>query len=144
MITGLMVLDCDDNIIFKPNQFMLNRIMGHAPLIEEISAKSVVLYGKSSFDYIYNEHPIHHDSSTVYVGDDLEKVEAAHPFTSVVIIGNKTIIKYLDRIDQLMIIKYKSKGLNPEENEKFILPPQKPLSIAMLINYDIYTYRLHR
>jgi hypothetical protein len=141
MITGLMVLDKDGHVFFEPNKFMLHQVLGHTSLVEEMSEKNVVLYGKSSY-YLIHGTRVHHDSSKVFIGEELEEVEKKHPFSSIIIMGNKTILRYLDKIDTLMVVKYRSAGINPEP-DTFELPDD-PVSICKLINYDIFTYRLNK
>jgi hypothetical protein len=139
MITGLMVLDSDDHVVFEPNPNMLDPVLGHTSLLEDLSEQAIILYGKSTYQQnLCKLHP----EAKVYVGESLEEIKAKHPLTSVIVVGNKTVLRNIDEINNLMVIKYRSQGINPGK-ETFHAPEQQPVSTTKLVNYDILTYRLN-
>lgn len=145
MITGLMVLDCEDNLVFTPNPCMVHRVLGHVELLEELAERGVILFGKSSYKYLYGRRDqfVNNDKTEIYVGADLNEIKKLHPFQHIIVVGNRTILQNIDHLDQLMIVKYKSRGIKPHDS-KFCLPLPPASSVCKLINYDILTYRFNK
>lgn len=142
MINGLLIVDKDDRLVFELTPVMEDALLGHKQLFEAMTSHSVVLIGKTAFSSTFKNQKLH-PTSRCFVDKPIEELISKFPLTPIIVVGNKTVMKYFDRLGSLTVIKYNSPGANGR-GRKFIAPNAPSRVLAACGTYDVIHYDLHK
>ena len=145
MFTGMLVTDRDNHIVFKLNEQMIDKSLGHYRLIGAMSLNSIVLCGKTSVgytDYGWAAHqtPLFNKNAIVRHEESVKKISEEFPNRPIVVVGNWTVLKNIKYLDRVLVFKYRNLGIEPSPS-LFDFPADIK-TISKLINFDILSYEI--
>jgi hypothetical protein len=141
MITGILIVDNDDNLIFDPNEIMQDSASNHASLFFNMSDGAVILTASKVFTKEKIREMIGPDA-LVFEDIAVDQLVYNYPWKPIVVVGNTAVRKSWDSLTDLIVLHYKSLGLNPERT-KFDCPccfPSK--KVVNLPYYTVTHYEL--
>lgn len=122
MITGLLIVDDEDNVYFDLPSVVSNKPLSHYEFFKGISEDCVVLYGRTAWQGLKEWAP--HNTAIPLVNKTLTDVQRLFPFRPVLLVGNHKVLRNFKYLDEVIVVKYHVKGdaIETCPNTKWIEP----------------------
>jgi hypothetical protein len=141
MITGILIVDSDDNIMFTPNAIMYDSDFNHERIFQEMSVDAIVLSGSTAFTK-EKIQSIAGPGALVFENVTIQSLIEKYPWKSIVVVGNIATLKSWKYLTDLMVVRYKSLAHNPTI-AKFDCPCYCPSKkTANLTHYTVTHYEM--
>lgn len=145
MITGLLIVDDEDNVYFDLPTVVRSKALSHYEFFRGISEDHVVLYGRTAWQGHKDWAP--HKTAIPVVNKTISQLRREYPYRSLLLVGNHKVIRNLKYVDDVIVVKYHVKGnaLETCPNTKWIEPDcaNKRL-VAMNPWYTITHYKMDK
>lgn len=143
MITGLLIVDDEDNVYFDLPSVVRTKSLSHYEYFKGISEDHVVLYGRTA--WLSRDEAPPGKGAIPIVNKTIAECQRKYPYRPILLVGNHKVIRNLKYLQTIIVVKYHIHGnaLETCPNTKWIEPDcaDKRL-IAMNPWYTITQYNM--
>lgn len=142
MITGIITLDIDDQIVLLPNEHMVDPSLSHLNLLNDLVHGGVLVYSHyadSMLKVIYSDLIEQLESKCViYIGEFLSDIIEKHPYQTITVLGSDMVKDNFHLFDTIIVFKYRSKAVKSKPCPVIITQNLKKKN--PLLYFDMFTY----
>jgi hypothetical protein len=122
MVTGLLIVDDEDNVYFSLPNVVKSKALSHYEYFRGISEDQVVLYGRTA--WLGKDEWAPGEGSIPIVNKTIAECQRSYPYRQILLVGNNKVIRNFKYLDMIIVVKYHVHGnaLETCPNTKWIEP----------------------